>query len=102
MDELLNALRSEGLDFVLYAWDRSPNGDYGVISLDSTDDLICDNHHSESGLIAFVDYFTRDSSLTPKATIEAVLERFCAYRLNSVQYEDDTKYIHYEWRIFIL
>lgn len=102
MDDLLNELIKQGFDFALYAWDRSPTGDYGVISLDSADDLICDNRHSESGLVAFVDYFTRDASLTPKSAIEAIMEKFCAYRLNSVQYEDDTKYIHYEWRIFML
>ena len=45
-----------------------------------------------------VDYFTRDDSGTPQATIEAALEGIpCAWYLNSVQLETDTGYIHYEW-----
>lgn len=102
MDDLLQALTDEHLDFVLYAWDRSPTGDYGVISLDSSDDFMCDNSHGESKINAFVDYFTRDPSNTPKTTIETVLSEYCAYSLNSVQYESDTGYIHYEWMVHIL
>lgn len=101
MDSLLQALTDANLDFVLYAWDRAPQGDYGVISLYSADDLIANNHHVESGLTVYVDYFTRDASLTPKSTIESVLDDY-AFRLNSVQYEDDTGYIHYEWIVRII
>lgn len=102
MDDLLLAFQTAKLDFVKWAWDRAPSGDYGVISLDSADDLICDNHHAESGLSGYVDYFTRSTSLSIKETIEEILEDYCAFRLNSVQYEDDTKFIHYEWRVMFL
>lgn len=98
MDELLNALiEATHYDFALYAWNHAPDSDYGVVSLDSGEDLVCDNKHVEKGLSGYVDYFTRDATSTPKDAIESVLNGFCAFRLNSVQFEDDTEYIHYEW-----
>ena len=98
MDRLSTALATTGLDFALYAWDKAPQGDYGVISLDSADDFIADNKHYEIGLNCFVDYFTRDASSAPKDTIEAVLNNY-AYDLRSVQFENDTGFIHYEWEV---
>lgn len=100
MDELLTALQITGFDFVLYAWDHAPTTDYGVVSLESADDLLADNKHVETGLNCFVDYFTRDATSTPKTTIEAALAPY-PFRLNSVQFEDQTGYIHYEWRVHI-
>ena len=45
-----------------------------------------------------VDYFTRDDSGTPKTTVETALDGAgIAWYLNSVQLEEDTGYIHYEW-----
>lgn len=100
MDELMTTLAATQYDFALYAWDHAPTTDYGVVSLDSADDLLADNLHVEKGLNVFVDYFTRDATSTPKDTIETALAPY-AYSLNSVQFEDDTGYIHYEWRVHI-
>ena len=103
MDELLTALQTTGFDFALYAWDHAPTTDYGVVSLESADDLLADNKHVETGLNCFVDYFTRDATSTPKTTIESALAPY-PFRLNSVQFEDhedQTGYIHYEWRVHI-
>ena len=45
-----------------------------------------------------MDYYTRDDSGTPKTTIETALDSVpVAWYLNSVQFESDTGYIHYEW-----
>lgn len=100
MDDLLSALEATGYSFALYAWDHAPSGDYGVISLTYASDLICGNSHVEKGSVCSVDYFTTDSSDTPKSTIEAVLDAY-PYTLDSVQYEDDTGYIHYAWSVGI-
>lgn len=100
MDELINALDKTNLSFALYAWDKAPSGDYGVISLQSSDDLACDNEHGEKSTSYFVDYFTRDTSSAPKNTIETALAPF-VFNLRSVQFEYDTKYIHYEWVVGI-
>lgn len=98
MNELLSALTTEGLQVALYGWDRAPEGDYGTISITEGNDLVADGIHVERGTEGYLDYFTRDPSDTPRTTIEAILNDGYAWYLNSVQYEDDTHYIHYEWK----
>lgn len=98
MNELLNALTIAGFQVALYAWDRPPKGDYGVLSLAEGNDLIADGIHVERGTEGYFDLFTRDATDLPRATVEAILNSFTAWYLNSVQYEEDTHYIHYEWR----
>lgn len=44
-----------------------------------------------------VDYFTRTENDPNVDKIQSALNKVCSWRLNSVQYEDDTRYIHYEW-----
>ena len=95
---LVSSLTTAGLQVALYAWDRPPQGDYGVVSLSEGNDLIADGIHVERGTEGYLDYFTRDASEAVRNTIEAVLNDGYAWYLNSVQYENDTHYIHYEWR----
>ena len=46
----------------------------------------------------YVDYFTRDDTGSPKATIEkAMTDAGIVWHLDTVQYENDTGYIHYTW-----
>ena len=98
MDELALALTNTGLKFAHYGWSKAPAGDYGVYAEDGANDLIAGNVHVEKVLQGTVDYFTRDATGAPKATIEAALESVpVAYYLNSVQFESDSGYIHYEW-----
>ena len=98
MDELINALDATGYQFAHFGWSKAPSGDYGVYAEDGANDLIAGNKHVEKVLQGTVDYFTRDDSGTPKATIEAALDSVpVAWYLNSIQFENDTGYIHYEW-----
>jgi hypothetical protein len=102
MDRLEAALAGTGLLFARYAWDKAPNGDYGVISISHGDDFIADGHHAERGTHFFVDYFTRDTSDAPRNAIETALDGVSAFSLRSVQHEDETNYIHYEWVVNIV
>ena len=98
MDELINALASTGYQFAHFGWSKAPAGDYGVYAEDGANDLIAGNKHVEKVLQGTVDYYTRDDSGTPKTTIETALDSVpVAWYLNSVQFESDTGYIHYEW-----
>lgn len=99
MDELMQALTQTGYQFAAWAWDKAPTGDYGVVSLDNGADFVADGHHAERGTNGFVDYFTRVSSPVPRNTIEQALDGVCGFSLRSVQFEDDTGYIHYEWTV---
>ena len=97
MNTLETALVSTGFSFAQFGWSHAPAGDYGVWADDGANDLEADDVHAEHILEGTIDYFTRDPSLTPKRTIEAALDGVVAFYLNSIQYEEDTGYIHYEW-----
>lgn len=98
LNDIKTVLTATGYKFAHYAWSRSPAGDYGVYAEDGANDLNADGEHAEKALQGTVDYFTRDDTGTPKATIEAALEGLnVPWYLNTIQYEDETGYIHYEW-----
>lgn len=98
MDELKAALVETGYKFAHFAWSAAPVGDYGTYGEDSGNDLVADGMHVESGIDGYINYFTRDDTGEPKQVIEAALNGLrIPWYLNSVQYENDTGYIHYEW-----
>ena len=97
---LLNALNATGLSFAHYGWSKTArelDEDHGVVAENGGEDFIANDIHLERATTGTVDYFTRDNSDSPRSTIEAVLNQYCAWQLNSVQFEEDTGYIHYEW-----
>lgn len=98
-DKLTDALDATGYLFALFAWSKSPDGDYGVYAPDGSNDLHAGDQHAEHAVEGTVDYFTRDGTGTPQAVIEHALDNVdaCSWYLNSVQFESDTGYIHYEW-----
>lgn len=100
LDGLHDALAATGYDFVLAAW-RQPPGDrdYGVYFCDGQDALATSaGPASEIMLTGTVDFFTKDKTLTPKNAIEAALNGTgCFWKLESVQFEEVSGYIHYEW-----
>lgn len=100
LDGLKTALTATGYKFTFTAWSKAPDGDYGVYYADSQEHLSADEDSgAETALGGYIDYFTRDSTLTPKTTIEAELRKLgIVWWLNSIQFEDSTGYIHYEWR----
>lgn len=101
LELIKQALDSTGLPFAHYGWAKNARElahDYGVWAEDSEDALFADNKHAERMIEGTIDYFTRDPSGAPMATIEAALNTVpIAWYLNSIQFEDDTGYIHYEW-----
>lgn len=100
LDGLKAALAETELDFVFAAWSHSPAGDYGVYSLNDQIGLSTDTDAaSERMLEGYVDYFTRSDSEAAKNAIEGALRGLGLWwTLESVQFEDDTGYLHYEWR----
>ena len=96
--DLINALAETGYQFAHHAWSKAPDGDYGTYAEDSGNDLVCDEVHAARGTDCYLNYFTRDASGAPRTTIEGVFNSLqIPWYLNSVQYENDTGYIHYEW-----
>lgn len=99
LDKLAAALAATKYSFANTAWSKAPAGDYGTYYCSGQSQFCADgNSAAEIGLEGYVDYFTRDPSGTPKTTIENALRGLgINWWLNSIQYEDDTGYIHYEW-----
>ena len=98
LSKLKAALDATGYEFTFASWSHSPESDYGVYMLGGQNELSADgNSGAEIALEGYVDYFTRDASLTPKLKIESALRSLgISWTLNSVQYEEDG-FIHYEW-----
>ena len=57
------------------------------------------NHKAEQSIHGTVDLFTHEEYDGTIDNIQDALESVCgaSWRLNSVQYEEDTNWIHYEW-----
>lgn len=72
--------------------------DYIVWAEDGSSDLIVDNKHLEYGTTGTIDLYTLQEDSPLFRQIQEALNGIpCAWYLNSTQYEEDTKLIHYEW-----
>ena len=101
-EELLALLNATGIPFKAYGWSVAPNDLYGILSLDSGAGTIAgDQKIVGQAVEGTVDLFTKDISTTNPKLIQVVLNNLdgCAWRLNSVQFEEDTRFIHWEWVI---
>jgi len=61
-----------------------------------------DNQKVEQAIVGYVDYYTKTEYDHMLDTVQDVLRGIAAdmpfgWRLDSVQYEDDTNLIHYQW-----
>lgn len=61
--------------------------------------LAAENRHAEGFFDISVDYFTKTEFDPTIDAIAAFLQGYGSWRLESVQFEQDTGMIHYEWRI---
>lgn len=99
----LNAVK-EGLQFAHFAWSSAPAGDYGIYAEDGKPQFDANNRYAEHTTHAYVHLFTRDDS---GATAEMVEDYFTelqdeevfVWTVNTIQYEDNTKFIHIEWEV---
>lgn len=98
LDAVKAALEATGYPVAHFAWDKAPQSDYIVYAEDGAVDLFADNKHAEQSVTGTVDLYTKDDTGAPKETVEAALNASGAvWYLNTIQYEDDTGYIHMEW-----
>lgn len=98
MNELITALNETNYPFAHFAWAHAPSGTYGTYGEDGQNRLAGDNKTAEKVSVVYVSLFTKDDTGTPQTTVEAALDGIpCAWYLNTIQFEEDTGYIHYEW-----
>ena len=73
---------------------------YFVWQEDGGNDLLADDRHAEKAVTGTTDLFTKLEFDPWKEEMEAAFDAspYIAWRLNSVQFEPDTGFTHYEWR----
>lgn len=98
-DKIKEALVSTGLE-VFHYFGRPKKERYIVWAEDGEgDSLRTDNGRTEKVLTGTADLFTKTEGDAAVRKIEEALELAgISFYLNSVQYEDETGYIHFEWR----
>ena len=91
-------------DNVYHYWRPNlPSGDFCVWAEDGeTVSLDADNGKAEQAIGGYVDYYTKTEYDPALDAVQDVLRGLAAdmpfcWRLDSVQYEDDTNLIHYQW-----
>lgn len=61
-------------------------------------DLLADDTHTERAVLGYTDLYTKQEFDPWKEQIEASMDAAgMAWALNSVQYEQETGFTHYEW-----
>lgn len=85
---------------VYHYWRTRQKAPYCIWQEDGEgESLHTNNHKSEQVISGTVDYFTLNEYDQNIESIQEALNSLenCGWRLNSVQYEEDTNLIHYEW-----
>ncbi len=98
LDEIKNALLAVGVPISHYFAAKQPDR-YIVWAEDGQAGAgRGDNHVTMQVLTGTIDYFTKTENDPNFGNIQQALNGIdLAWKLNSIQYEDDTNYIHYEW-----
>lgn len=97
---LVDALKACGIPFQEWAWDQRPGHNYGVISLDGAGETLAGDQKIEyQAPEGTVDLFTYNNDRSAAMIVQETMNQMdgCAWRLNSVQYEQDPRLIHWEW-----
>lgn len=99
-EQLLTSLAATGLPVAEYAWDTRPDTSYLVVAIDQeAASLEADGKKTNQAPQGTVDLYSITSDREQMQSVQAALDALdgCAWYLNSVQYEDDTRLIHWEW-----
>lgn len=100
MDEynaMITRLAATGIPFREAGWDEAPAAPWGVYAIDgSAEDLWGDSQMEHQVLTGTVDLFVMGPGRDQMQLVQQALAGV-SWRLNSVQYESDTRLTHYEW-----
>ena len=96
--ELMTALNSTGIKFTAYRWDKAPAAPYGTAQLEGgADSTPADDMIINQAVRGSIDLYAPSQSTTYPQAVQAAINGHVAWRLNSVQYEDAPRLVHYEW-----
>lgn len=99
---ILNELKTALLEKVERLWHFTAPANayvpYAVWAEETRTDFEADGEHAETAWQGTIDYFTNVEADETVEDIETALTSLdIAWSLNSVQYEQETGVIHYEW-----
>lgn len=99
MNKLETALTATGFPFAHFAFVKAPEETYLVWGETGAEPLRTGGHQAERITYGNLDCFTRDGSGLPMQKVEAELNKIehFAFRLDSIQFEEETGLIHYAW-----
>lgn len=92
------ALASVSRAYHYRAPENEPSG-YAVWAELASTSVEADNSHAEAAFSISVDYFTRTEFDDTIDDICDLLDTFGSWRIESIQFEQETGFIHYEWRL---
>ena len=98
LNDLKTALLTIGVPVGHYFAVEQPDKYIVWAEFAQTDAVWADGKLQQQAIGTTVDYFTKTEN---DANVAAIQQAFndaeLSWRLESIQYEDDTKFIHYEW-----
>lgn len=100
LNEILkNLLLSVSQNVYLYTAQDNPQIPYIIYGIDGDNNLFAGNRRGEIAQSGYIDLFTKDVADSLIFNIPAALDSAeVSFYLNSVQYEEETSLLHYEWR----
>lgn len=100
MQKLLTALTNIGYPYAHFAFVKAPDSTYIIWGEEDVEPLRAGMKQAERIIHGYVDLFTRDDSTTIVSTVETELNKIegFSFWLNSIQFEEETGLIHYEWK----
>lgn len=98
-EAMIENIKATGIPCAHYGWREAPKDRYIVWAEDGSDAQIsAEGQNAERAITGTLDLFVKTDDMQDMRAVEAAFNRSrVAWYLNSVQYEDDTGLIHYEW-----
>lgn len=98
-ERLMEELKSTGISFKEGGWRSAPGTDYGIVTIDGQAESVwADNAMQEQAITGTVHLFTRDDGkMQMKAVQNAMNRAGVSWRLDSRQFEEDTRLTHWAW-----
>lgn len=96
-------LNKELGDIVFHYWRPVKSAPMCIWQEDGEKSFRADLREREQGITGTVDYFTQTEYDPNIDKVQTALNEACSnWNINSVQYEEETKLIHYEWTFTVI
>ena len=97
------ALNTQLGDIVYHYWRPVKTAPMCIWQEDGENSFRADTRSREQGITGTVDYYTQTEYDPNIDKVQTALNKVCSnWNINSVQYEEETKLIHYEWTFTVI